>query len=198
MSFVNSEDIKKRFSSGENIDFSVVFKIGDTVDFEIILLLMEGVFYEGSVIVQKNDVFCFAENDLGERLPCYITFSKENASWVFRGACFEHSIINRCGGFHYVPQTIGEYCVAEFNNAYIKAITRMYSESNDTPGRDVDDYINSNALIAAGYLISIYGDEVIKVFEEKGTELCREELYNSVAELLKHKDDIYEGECLNF
>ena len=197
MSFIHNENIKKVLKQGEYIDFYTAFKIGDRVDSETISLLIDSALREGTDLIQKSDVFTFVDNDLEERLPCYITFSKENAFWFFRGACYENSIINRCGGFQYASQTVGEYCVEKFNNAYIKAITKMYSERNSTPGRDIDDYINSDALTAAGYLIAIYGDEAIKIFEEKGTELCREELYNSVAKLLRHKDDIYEGESLN-
>lgn len=194
MSFIHNKEIKKLITRGENIDFCVTFKIGDTVDSETVSLLFDSVLNESTDLLQKSDIFCFAENDLGEKLPCYLTFSKEKALWVFRGVCFENSIINRCGGFYYVPQTIGEYCVEKFNSAYIKAISRMYKENKDTSGGDIDDVINSNALITAGYLISIYGDSVLKIFEEKGPELCKEELYSSVLELLKHKDDIYEGE----
>ncbi len=198
MSFKTNEKIKRLLAEGKIIDFSVDFKIGDTVDSETILLLIDTALHESSDLIQKNDIFCFVDNDSGERLPCYITFSKENSFWVFRGACFEDSIINRCGGFLYIPQTIGEYCVEVFNNAYLKAITKMYSESKNINSKNVDDYINHNALTIAGYLISIYGDTVLKTFEEKGAELCREELLEDVLELLKHKDDVYEDENLSF
>ena len=90
------------------------------------------------------------------------------------------------------------YCLEKFNNAYLKAITKMYSESNGTDGADIDDYIEVNALIAAGYFLFLYGDRALDVFNDMGEEFCREELYSSVAKLLKHKDEIYEGESLNF
>ena len=198
MSFIHCDSIKKLLISGKDIDFSIILKVGDMVDSETVSFLINSTLNESSELIQKSDVFSFAENDLGERYPCYITFSKVKGLWVFRGACFEDSIINRCGGFQYVSQTIGDYCVEKFNTAYIKAITQMYSNSNSITGKDIYDYINFDALTAAGYLISLYGDKVLHVFEEKGAVLCREELLEAVSELLKHKDDIYEEDGLTY
>lgn len=198
MSFINYENIKEVLSCGENVDFYTTFKVGDRVDYETVSLLIDSFLNEESDLLQKSDIFAFVDNDLGERLPCYITFSKEKDFWIFRGACFEDSIINRCGGFQYAPQTIGDYCLEKFNNAYLKAITKMYSGNKDTHGKDIDDYINCDALTAAGYFIFLYGDRALDVFNDMGAEFCREEFYSSVSEILKHKDDIYEGESLKF
>ena len=198
MSFIHCEAIKKLISSDKGIDFSVDFKVGDTVDSEAVSLLFDSVLNESPNLIQKSDVFTFADNDLGERLPCYITFSEKRGLWVFRGACFEDSIINRCGGFQYIPQTIGDYCVEQFNKAYIKALSGMYSNNTDTLSENIDDCINRDAFVAAGYLISVYGDTALNVFMEMGAEFCRAELLSAVYELLKHKDDVYTGASLEY
>lgn len=198
MSFIRFETVKRLISSDNGMDFYIVFKVGDTVDSETVSLLFDRVLREGSDLIQKSDVFTFVDNDLGERLPCYLTFSKERSLWTFRGACFEESIINRCGGFQYTAQTIGDYCVEQFNKAYIKALSSMYFKNTDTFIADIDDYINHNAFTIAGYLISVYSDTALSIFEEKGGEFCREELIDDVYELLKHKDDIYTGDSLEY
>ncbi len=201
MSFINLDNYKKLLVSDENPDLSSVFKIGDTVDSETVKYICGESSLDGLYLVQKNSIFCYAADSLGEVHSCHITFSKDNSFWVFRGACFSGSIINRSDRFEHASQTIGEYCVDKFNNDYIHAVKKLYSDV--LKGKDgtnlsvIDDYMTFDAYSMVGFLISKYGDDVSGVFKKYGKELCKDELYDGVFEILEHSDDIYTGKILN-
>ena len=199
MGFVSYSTFMNKTLEEPGVPLSSVLRVGDVVEFDIVDSFIKDVppIALGKSIVQAGEAYVYAKDDDGNSKPCYVTFSRREDSWVFCGACFEKSVMNRCEDFNFAVPTVGQYCVSEYYNEYIRAAEKYCLDSKR--GADVsalsvvDDYMCLNAFTIAGYYIDTYGDKAVDAYKENWNDHQHEELFVPALKLLEQKNKLFES-----
>ncbi len=178
---------------------SSVLRIGDIVDYDVVNEFVIDV-PPTSIkkdFVQAGEAYVYEKGSGSESRPCYLTFSKQDDEWIFRGACFEDSVINQGKQFGYAVPSVGQYCMDRFNKEFIRAAERYFTDEkagvNVSEMSVINNYMDFNAFSMAGYLIAFHGDEALNVFKESWSQFETSLLYGPVVRLLENMDKSFDS-----
>ena len=191
MGFISWYDFNEQDAS---VTMPELFKIGSFVDERIISNFRDVIppIYEGQNIFQLGEPYCHAEDENNKFRPCFLTFSLEDKGWMFRGACFYQSVINRSDNFEHAVPTVKEYCIDEYAKSFVHAAQKMQDDYAN--GVDISklsiiyDYMKLNPYNLAGLYLFTHDDAALQAFKSNWENHMDDKLYRPVVELLQQKD----------
>ena len=198
MSFVSYDEFMKKMTVEPGVVLSSVLRIGDIVDFDVVnefVVDVPPISFKKD-FVQAGEAYVYAKGSGNESRPCYLTFSKQDDEWIFRGVCFEDSV-NQSNQFGYAIPSVGQYCMDRFNKEFIRAAERYFNDEkagvNVSEMSVIDNYMDFNAFSMAGYLIVAHGTEALNVFKESWSQFETSLLYGPVVKLLENMDKSFDS-----
>lgn len=203
MSFISYESYMQKAKQEPGMTIDKLMNIGDIVDVNIINKHIADMppLCCGEGLVQFGEQYSLARNDEGRVEPCYITFAFEDNDWVFKGACFEGAVDNRCNLFERANPTVGEYCLDKFYSEYVRAADRMLMDKAKGMNVDnssiIDDYMQLNAFTLTGYWLDVHHDDALESFVEAWAEYQEDRLYKPTLNLIVRKDVPFDSVVFN-
>lgn len=199
MSFVSYESYTQNALHGPGMTLDKLFKIGDIVDANIINRHIADMppLHCDSNMVQFGEQYSFSRNDNGAVQPCYITFAFEDNDWVFKGACFEHSLDNKCNLFNLAEPSVGKFCVDKFYSEYVRAADKLLDDKAKGINVDdlsvIDNYMHFNAFSLAGYWLDAHGEDALEAFKEAWVDNKENKVYEPVVKLIERRNEPFKS-----